>query len=206
MTLDKHRIRYVTENFDLLQGLRGLPIGVLLLLFADGMIGWSGLFKPGHTTFLDLFIVAACFGLAGWIGVYYKNRFGRVERTGSRTAKNVVTFGAALAAIYFDVTASPPVSLLNLTFTVFFIWMYVEWKERVHYLVIGVILAVLSLLPLLPSVGLDDKLWGSGGGVFLATIGLGLIIGGLFDHRLLVQTLPPVVKENLEHLTLSTES
>ena len=28
MMLDQHRIRYVTENYDLLQGLRGLPADV----------------------------------------------------------------------------------------------------------------------------------------------------------------------------------
>ena len=200
------RIRYVTENFDLLQGLRGLPVGLLFLMFADGIAGWSGLFHPGRTALPDLTAIALCGGLYWWISVFYKRRFGRVERSQSRFGFNVLFFVAMFTAIYFDVNTTPPVSLLSLTFSVWFIWMYVVWNERIHYLVIGTVMVMLSLTPLLPTVGLEDTVWGGGGAAFLAAMGLGLIVGGLFDHRLLVQALSPAPEQNLNDLNLSTES
>ena len=205
MTTDLQRIRYVTENFAFLQGLRSLPLGLLFLLFAAGMAGWN-LFVPAQVGFLEGVIILACFGASWWIGTLYKRRFGRVERKRSRAWDYVIVIAATVIAVEIDLYASLPVDLLSLTLSGFFIWMYVDWKERIHYLVIGTVLVGVCLAPLLPSAGFDGRLWGEGGAAFIAAMCLGLIIGGLLDHRLLVRTLPPAPEENLDQPNPSTDS
>lgn len=205
MTTDLRRIRYVTQNFDLLQGLRSLPWAIIFLLSAGGMAGWQ-FFVPAQWGYLEGVVLLACFGAYWWIGTLYARRFGRVERRRSRFWYHVVLIVIVLGAIALNAYVSPPVDLVSLTFSGAFIWMYIEWKERIHYLVIGLILTGITLMPLLPSIGFDGRLWGKGGAAFLAALGLGLIIGGLFDHRLLTQTLPQAPQETQDQRKLSTES
>ena len=204
---DLLRIHYITANYDYFQGLRSLPWGILSLLVAGGTAGWN-FFVPGKAGYLELVAILTCLGLYWTIGAYYKHRFGRVERATSRFWHNVLFFGAAALAIYLDVNADPPANLLTLTFAGWFLWMYIDWEERIHYLFIGSAFALLGLLPMLSFGALDPALWGSGGTAFYATLGLGMIIGGLFDHQLLAKTLPPVHDEphDYERTNLSMES
>ncbi len=201
------RIRYVTANFDMLQGLRSLPLGILFLLYTGGIAGWIPLFDPRNGSMLDAVVIALGFGLYWWIGEYYKRRFGQVERDGSRSWKCVLSVVTMLIAIYIDGTGLLPVSTLSLCMGAWFLWLYVDWKARIHYLVIGFAIAVMGLLPLISSAGMDPRrLQESGGALFYAALGLGVIIGGLLDHRLLAKTLPPAPQENSNELNLSTES
>lgn len=190
------RIRLVTANFHYLKGLLSLPLGLLILFSAGGIAGWWSLFIPGKWGYVEGGILTVLMGLYWGISQFYKHTFGRVGRTPSPSWKVIVLLLVVFAAILIDGTSNIPVNMLGLAFAGIYFVAYSEWKERVHYLVFSVVLAVVSLLPLLPTIARSDALWGVTSAAFALTLGAGIILVGLLDHRLLVRALPPAPDED----------
>ena len=193
---DLARIRYVTGRFRQMQGLRLLPWGLFLMLGAGKMLGWYPPALEAHFGYVELAGLVVCVGLYLWIHAYYRRAFGHVEAEPAAPWKDVLLVLLVLAAAVADGVLALPVSVFGLALASVFFAAYAEWRERVHFLVVGFFLVGASLVPLWFSAS-GDPVWGSSGVLFFL-FGAGMVVGGVFDHRLLLRVLPPLPAEAAE--------
>ncbi len=197
---DLERVRYVTENYEQLQGLRNVPIGLMVLL--SGVLLTSSIpsFGPviGEAFFYLLFIVLIATVLLYFvIGNYYEHRFGWVQ-TFSLNRKQAIAVAILMVVLVvvgsINLAFQPPIHMIWL------VWglsvMAVHWRERrfrMHYVVIGALVVGVSFLPLLgiTSVSLPYEAGG-----LLVFLGIFYVMGGTFDHLLLVRTMKHLPEEN----------
>ena len=198
-TQDLERVRYVTTNFNYLQGLAMMPVGAIFLIFAAMEAGWLPMPTWGSEV-LNLVGLGVALALA-WIAHQYYNRtFGRVVSE-SCVPRNpnwaaiigvwTLIFGLLVGALLLDSWLKPPVILFGLTMAALTFAYY--WPRRsfaAHYLAIAGVIALISLFPIVGASAENPAFRPS----ILSFIILGLIfiVGGLFDHILLARTLKPV--------------
>jgi hypothetical protein len=202
-----NQIRFIATNYTNLQGLRIVPLGALLVLvclWANGLHGPARDFLlPGSEVVVAGFLTIA-------IDRYYLRTFGRVQRTiESRRLEWLVCAaggGLALAAFILDVSNDFPLSLLGLVFSLGLLADYIRttWLVKGRFLLYyplgAVLMAVLSLLPLLGlpdwwlAVGIRDQLV-----AIAVAIGVFTIIAGVWGHIFLVRTLPTHMENTHEH-------
>ena len=186
---DLKRIRFVATNYAYLQGLKFVPLGVGVLL----IVGWMQIGGRALAVPIAIGIVVMT---AIWLTErYYERAVGRTRASlAYRLSDGGLALGGgalALAALWVDVYLRPPVSLLGLTCAVVILCDYVRmnWlaggRFRSYALVMAVLVAVTSLLPLL---GL--RMWYTLFAV-LAAMGVAAIVLGLLDHRLPMQAMRP---------------
>lgn len=190
--MTQSRTEFVTRHYYQLQGLRLVPLGLILLCFAVGnALGWMDQRDVSphiRATFLTRV------GLVMWVALllalaapfYYRRRYGSVEPL-DRSARNrwiTATAVGFLFLIPIDRRLDWPVSLhvmvvgLSLVVTA---WH--DGNARRHYMTAGLVWLAASLLP---------ELDVSPRGLTIATFGLGgvtLIACGIGDHLLLTRTL-----------------
>lgn len=186
------RLRFVTERYPHLQGLRLVPLGVPFLVSA----AWrSGSFAdvpaflgiPPRYLFLALF--ATALAMSGLAGRYYRRQFGTVQPQGGvRRAAGVLVFLAAfVAAVWAQDVFALVVALPAVLVAVALAWLgFAGGHVRVHYLVLAALCLVFASLGAL-GVPIDTR-----DALLDNLIGLGLIIIGLGDHLLLRRSLEPV--------------
>jgi hypothetical protein len=187
ITYDLQQIRYVTQNYNNLQGLRLLPIGLWLLI--------EGLFTAECA--IPTLLIALV--LTWLIGVYYKRQFGQVHAMNSPSWKScliaVLVLAALAAATAADYYLGLPVNLLGLTmaFGLFWVWLQPAYRPRLHYLVVAILVAALSLLQLFGiSSGHATQPSMLAGSIGILMV---LLVGGLFDHLLLVRAFKALPEE-----------
>jgi hypothetical protein len=102
--------------------------------------------------------------------------------------------GISVLPLFVRVLLNPrwlPASLTGLVLAVFlFATWWITGRFRSHYLVMGALLAGVSLLPLFGALPGDDPY------VPPIVISLTFIVGGVIDHLLLVRSLKPLPKES----------
>ena len=189
------RVRYVTINYASLQGLKMVPLGLWLWLWAAGEAGWWP-WRNGWNPLLGLLALPPALVLRLVVGAYYARVFGRVRSTSQRMGRTLFT-GAMLIVVGFpwllisgcaDAGLQPPVSVLGLTAAgLLALWCSTGRLHR-QYLVAAALIAVVSLLPLLRIIS-RDRLFG---GVLCATFGTVLVVGGVLDHLRLARSLNPL--------------
>jgi hypothetical protein len=190
------RLRYVTERYEHLQGLRLVPLGLPFLLSA----AWRG----GHLTSLPgtsgmgprvwfAALVALAVALSLLVKVYYERRFGDVQST--------VRLEAPLAAFVFSALFILAASLQRETHPALSIPAVivalglgylgiVGGLLRPHYVVMAISVAAFAVLgPLGVPYHTRDVLWDQ-------LIGVGFVVIGVGDHLLLRRTLVPVTHVN----------
>lgn len=189
--MDLRTIRYLTANYAHLQGLRLVPLGLLFLVSAAWRAGWlpwppDG---PGHVAdrwFAVAFLACLLVGLG--LGRYYRTQFGAVRPLPSR-------FHA------------PPLLIVFLAFVLLVaIQDTVAWRFPLPLVFLGAMLSVLGLAAAglrhhYIAIAVACMAWPSLAivGVSLPVqhvlvdllIGLGLIVGGVGDHRILRHLLQP---------------
>lgn len=190
--MEQSRIRFVTANYRQLQGLRLVPLGLLLALWA--MLDLLGFFDPARFPPGARAQVLTRIGLAYWLGLllalvaplYYRYRYGSVDPLDRGSRNRWIT--AAVIGFFvlglIDRNLKWPVSLQLLLVSVsFFITVWHDGRVRVHYLAPAIVWLAASFLPALHASPADLKmtLFGLGG--------LTLIGCGLGDHVLLTRTL-----------------
>lgn len=185
---DYARIIYVTKHYERLQGLRLVPLGIWFLLTAAGLAGrLTGFGTSQPLSGLTLLIVGLLYYL---IGRYYASHYGVVNRAKSRPEKieNILIL-LVLGMLLVDVFWMPPISFFTLGISGLYLYSYftVGRPYRHYYLILAGLFLVVSFLPLLLSVPLDDTLVGSGGVLFYTVLGGGLIVAGIVDHLMLVR-------------------
>ena len=187
------RIKRVTENFFFWQGLRLVPLGVVILLFASRFEPWW----PLQGLWGDAVLVAATVAtylLSRYIGHYYRRVFGSVAEdlaAHSRrdSLKWSLVYPVMVASIILDLVFRP---LFFITGPVWAVAIVAYWwstgRGRPHYLVAAFVMAALGFLPWLGFAAPGKSMFG----VFGIVLGLTYIVGGLLDHLELRQLLPPV--------------
>lgn len=203
---DLERIRYVTQNYERLQGLKVLPVGVFML-----MISALTLFRldlPGMTPEEEgtLFGVLLFFGglfgllvavLIGWvIGGRYERRYGKARRLRlSRRALVLIFVGTVAFYVADTVDAALPIpfypSYLILGAAGVVFW-WPERRFRSHYLAAAAVFVIVGLLPLL---GVLPENYAEVPGLIFLLLGLSTIAVGLLDHLLLVRTMKQLPEE-----------
>jgi hypothetical protein len=191
-TVDAQRIRFITRNHRKLQGLKVLPLAVLLLVFSIGEMGWH--LGTWWIALLLATLVTAPVATAA-IAWWYRQGYGWVAPTYDRAALVVVALGIAAVALSFlpawrDAPISASGFLLGLTAIVPG-W---RWRRFVpHWLVGGVVIAVVSLAPLgavLPAApGAAASAHPFNGAWLPVAMALTLGVLGVLDHRVLVRHL-----------------
>jgi len=200
-----NEIRFVATNYFNLQGLRMVPMSLLLVLVA---LWANGLKYPISTTSWLIVIFESLVMSLVYIGIgrYYRVSFGQVKRTAEslRLEWLVQIIGGILAgaAIWLDMTKKLPISLIGFVFGIGLLADYLRmtWLVKGRYLLYYPIGAVLFLIVgLLPLLGLPG--WWTWLGIkyqFIAVpivIGIYMIFAGIWGHVFLVRTLTPTVEE-----------
>ncbi len=195
------RVRTITRNYAELQGLRMVAFGLWFILFAVGALG-----RHGDMTyaFPALLVVLALY----WaIGEYYHRTWGRVApRRGPRDWA-IMCISAAVVLAAWVLTSliqdryHLPLSLFGLVLAALqLLYWWWEGRFRSHYLWISGILVLVSLLPLTgvqfpPSApyNMIDKY--NIDSLSVTILGIDFILGGLFDHLLLVRSLKTISED-----------
>lgn len=194
------RVRAVTANYSYLQGLRLVPMGLVLIWLAALGADWLPGLAPGDP--LPAFLSLGLAVLGVWlIGFYYMRTFGRVQIARAACRRDLVFClawtGGLVVSSLVDARLQPPVSTFGLTSAGLLVgWWWISGCFRSHYLFGAAVVAAISCLPLLgllpasPFTVSSEALLNP----LLGLWGLVYIIGGLFDHWLLVRTLTPPVE------------
>ena len=186
---DLERVRYITRFFGMLQGLKAIPFGLLLMALATQDIGWGFLGEQGNCTYtlpLFLFMLVLLFA----IDQYYVKTFGRVKPLNRRTQIQETTlFLSAFALIVvLENWLTPPFSLMGLGVATVFIITAVTSK-RWYYIPLGGLVVIASFVPLVMGVPINDRIYGSLGAVLKIVIGVAIIGAGIIDHFMLMRYL-----------------
>ena len=200
------RVRYVTENYEQLQGLKMVPVGILMLtisaltLLRVDLPGMS--YKKETILFGVLLIIGGMLGiavasLAAWvIGGRYERMYGKARQLpSSRRMVVLVVLGwiAFWIAPMTDVVLQTPVYPIYLVIGIAgIIFWWPEKRFRVHYLVAAVTFLIVGFLPLtgmLPG-NYTEALW-----LLFLHFGVSVVVIGLLDHLLLVRTLKAVPED-----------
>lgn len=204
---DLERVRYVTENYERLQGLKMMPVGVLMLalaVFALLRIDWPGMTSEEEgALFGVLLIFGGIFGclaasLASWvISGRYEQRYGKARRSPiSRWAGVLIVLGAVsfYVAHTIDIVLMTPMYLPYLVVGVAgIVFWWPERRFRIHYLFVAVTFLLVGFLPL--AGVLPGNYFGEALGLLFLHLGISVIVIGLLDHLLLIHTLKTVPED-----------
>ncbi len=191
------RVRYLTENYGRLQGLRAVPIGLFVLFAAVWSNFWSGE--------LGLSFVILVLATVGYIIIdrYYAAGFGKVTPTRSQrireAAIGILFMVLGLVSFALDSAKILPIDSLGLVFAAGILADFSqvmspsnELRKHPEAIASAAVIAVISLLPL------TGWAWWKGLGMHasingvLLIAGLMLIATGLVSHfrlRNVLQTL-----------------
>ena len=194
------QLRFVVANFKVLQGLRGVPIGLLLVftsLWANSQQGPSR--DPTWPLIATSVAIVAYVALEG----YYARVFGRVMPSKENRRVEVMLgalFGAAgLGAFVLDTGKVLKVSAVGMVFVVAVLadWARMLWQAKVQswvgqwlYPVTAVAMLLVSLLPLVAENWLATIGFVSSKLAVMTSIGLIVTVAGFLIHIFLVRSLP----------------
>jgi hypothetical protein len=189
--LDLERVRFLTRNFKLLQGLRiKVPVG--LFLVATGVAELVG-FRWQSIFLVPVFVLAR----SAMPAVYYRRRFGEVERP-DRRFFTVTNPWALVAAVMFVLgsfewlVTAPSVRPIYVLCGVILIWLWFE-MGHCHYLYYYPLLGALVLAVAAPNATFG-YLFPNMESLETAAIFTGtmVVLVGLLDHRQLVVGMQPL--------------
>lgn len=203
---DLERVRYVTANYERLQGLKVAPLGLMLLALAPLTLlrfDALGIAPERQEAFLAVLLffggmvgIMVATGVGLVVGHRYERLYGKARRRPlrRRTIVLVVVGIVAFEIGYLAyVTLQPPVYplylLLGLAGIVF--W-WPERRFRAHYLLVAaafVVAGLLSALGVLPGSYVAQF------GLLLALAGFSCLLVSVLDHRLLVKTMKPLPED-----------
>lgn len=189
---DLERLRFVTERYPHLQGLRLVPLGVVFLLSAawrDGQLQRMSDVAGHAAGFWFMGLLIAALTISSVLGRYYQRHFGTVQP--QHRAKDPLLFilfvALFAAAVWVQDNLRSHLSLPLVVIGTLLAYLGLAGgQRRGHYLALAAGCLVFANLadfgvPVhARSVLLDDL------------IGVGLIVIGLGDHLLLRRTLEPV--------------
>jgi hypothetical protein len=186
-------VRDVTANFFFWQGLRWVPMGVGLIVFA--LAAAPGVPLPNAAREV---VPAATMLVALWLSTtvatnYYRRTFGDVRglpglHAKRDTVKWLVAYPLMFGSMILDARLAPPVFVSAIVFAAGIVaYRQSTGRGRVHYLFAAAILALFGLLPLTGVVPTGKALFGP----FLGLLGAIYVVSGALDHLELTRILRP---------------
>ena len=191
------QIQFFAANYSRLQGLREVPVG-MLVIFASM---WA-MYNPGDLGAQLLAVIGAI--LLYWlIDRYYANVFGRIKQTPKmrkwELSASILGGLLALLAFWLDTARDLPVSVLGVLFA--FVLFEDFWRATVilkersfsqypENLLAAFVILALSLLPLTglawwKIVGMRSQVLG-----MLFIIGILMVLAGIWGHIRIIRALP----------------
>lgn len=187
------RIRGVTANYFLWQGLRLVPGGLIMVIAGLLWSEWWPFTGWGE----DVLLIGALLGALGAsvvIGRYYRRVFGQVRSIpGLHARRNaikwLVFYPAMLASLLIDTFIRFPFLASGIIWgaAIAAFW-WSTGRGRYHYLVAASVLVVLTFLPTLGMVARGRPTVS----LFFIVLGVIYMVGGVLDHLELRRLLPPV--------------
>ena len=189
---DLERANYFTMYYDALKGLRLVPLGLFMVLIAlRDRYDWAWLGSTGDMTY-TLPLLLLMIGLYFAASYYYSRRYGSVQ---PRNRETQWAWGCGMMVLFFvaifvDMRAGLPISTVSLWISA--LLLIAGWKSRrVHYLLAGTVMTILTLMPLMP--GIENPMqFMPFSFLFGITLGLLWIMLGLVDHFILMREMRPV--------------
>lgn len=187
---DLRRLRYVTERFPHLQGLRFVPLGIPFLISAlwrDGYLEWV----PGTTgagaRLWFLALLALAVGCSFLAKAHYQRLFGDVTPAINVTTALAASVFAGLLLVAVALQNDTVVSVPALVVALALGYVAVAGGQlRWHYIAVAGLVAVFAMLGL---VGVPAQ---TRSVLFDLLIAIGFVVIGIGDHLLLRRTLVPV--------------
>ncbi|MEN8172170.1 MAG: hypothetical protein ABFS03_04745 [Chloroflexota bacterium] len=189
------QVRTLTTNFSTYQGLKGVPLGLLLSIISLWASAQTG---PAKSILFPLSCSLVFIYLYWVVHRFYMRIFGTVMLTRKQKMVEVlrgfVLGTAALAAFWIDVSLQPAFSMLGLVFAGSFLLEYLrihqQSKERLllFYPAAALFLILLSVLPIM---GIN---WWNPLGIKALIIGICTVAG------LLIAVLGVLVHISLENI------
>jgi hypothetical protein len=200
---DLQRVRYITQNYRELQGLKSVPFSLLFLLWGAFDAGWlkvpAWLVDSPLVLLLILGSIGLAIALTKAIEGYYERRFGRIEPDPERTRRKrrwaLISMFSWFIVIVLHEAFQLPLSVFLLTtgaFWVIYMFLY-DWPNRrfmMHHITAMLLFIGISLLLSLGVIEQDNST------PLLVATGLILLIIDIIDHVLLVRTLKPVPEDS----------
>lgn len=195
------RVQYVTENYERLQGLRAVSMGMVLVLFGGGL-SVSFLAEFAGFWMLQAILWGVCvlaiLLLPIWAESYYGRRFGRVRSRWKGLSRYEVIGMLLLLAFVYGLLAATELYgeeaewfLSSAAPGIYFggLLVYTWWPKRSWLTAYWPVLALL-----VAGAGLLLSLAGQVSGweltmPMISVLGVASIIGGFLDHLLLARTL-----------------
>jgi hypothetical protein len=187
--MKRRDLETAAANYSYLRGLLLIPLGMLFIL---GALGNGGVGPLRHEW---AFLVAVgALGACCWlIYRYYNEHYGRLSSTMRENIQGAVAVAAGLVVVFggstllrseSDWSLDLPVNAAALTFAVVMLIVYgvgIGWKA--HHVIVWGTLFVAGALPVWN--GADPS------NIGMVLSGVALMICGVFDHRLFVETFGP---------------
>ncbi len=207
---DLERIRYVAANYEHLQGLRKLPLGIFLLLTVSAAlysVFWTSVEgqipEPyvigGFALVFALFVASIV--LPHFVSVRYEHRYGTVQRYRAIPRRRKVLYVTMVLAILLG--GSLPMLVMGVAM------LAAYWPDRRfqrHYVVLSVLAICIALAHIASTFvwfATGDWIWITGEAMSglprmfaMTLIATYLIVGGILDHLLLVRTMKAAPGEN----------
>lgn len=194
---DLDRVRAVTANFFFWQGLRWVPMGFALIMFALAPYAKGVLGNP----WTDI-VTYAAFCVALWLsadvlGRYYTRAYGRVEGIPGQharrsTIKWFLVYPAMFAALILDWKLDGPIFMSGIVFGAGIeAYRKSTGGGRRHYSVAAALFALLAFAPLTGVASSRQMLL-----PFIGLLGVVYVVGGILDHFELARILGPVRDED----------
>jgi hypothetical protein len=140
-------------------------------------------------------LVALVVGLAIYrvVDGWYARHYGHVVDAGGRErrsiAKWLIVYPAMGASLVADAVLAPPIFISRIVWALAILgYRASTGGGRRHYLVVAGVTAALTLLPVVGLTGPGRDAFA----VFFGWLGIVYTVGGLLDHRELVQALRPL--------------
>jgi hypothetical protein len=192
---DLAKLRFVTEHYAQLQGLRLLPVGLVFLGLAawqSSQFQWMPAYDSdrGSRWFVGALVLAVIGAYV--IGAFYRRQFGSVQPRRFRTGGPSLLANATIVGllVIFQSFVPAPVSLPMLYVALVLAYTgVVQHGLRKHYLFIAVACLLFASLPSF------DVSYQIGKVLLNLLIGVGLIVAGVGDHLVLRKTLRPVPRQ-----------
>jgi hypothetical protein len=189
-TQELDRIRYITQTYEALKGLKMVPFGLFMMVIAFRDLGWTWLGETGDCTYTAPLLVMLV-GLYFAIDKYYSRTFGvvRVQPKSSPLVYGLILMSIFFGAVAVEVAVKPPISLIGLTISALLIYVGSRTR-RGYYIAAGVVMAGISLVPLLPG---SNRSFGTFGFWWNMLFGVTWTVLGVVDHWMLVRAMKPTV-------------